>query len=547
MWSIVCGHVLDIDVNTIACAVGHVVAASHLLDDFAVLDDTGTQEVIASLVEGHGAAAFDCRTVNGRFCTIGCINNGSVTVRCYDFCRHAAFVASCYLVNSQIRIFYHWHIGVGDIIGLTILNGVEHIAVDALDVRSLAAGPVDNQRYRLFLLVHLNVPPVDATHLNLLVSQIAAPSAERFMLVAIVIIIVCVEIRSVVVLHIEVDLVTLGGSLDILAGNDRRMRYSSINEYAHLEGGVFVKGEGSALGDGVVASLRILAVGSINQCAAFARRIDVYINRTSECATFPVDNGVAVDKVFLCVALNLVIEFAGYTVASYFVVVLIRIALPYGGETFGNTFAHSIAKLEANLSFSTSNNPLDTVVARECCCRALTLVGDASCAAGLDESAQSLMPLWMHEVRIEHTWSARHCKNEGISLYNVPLNTMLIVLSIAPVVVTTVGRQILESVMVVKEGNGIAFEYWVIDKANIVKKAVVAIVECFAHVCLQWEVESSTLVSTFHVGLVNPVRDVLYRTPILAHAEGWAQGGIILCIMLLFEAHSIVVAVTYIA
>ena len=124
---------------------------------------------------------------------------------------------------------------------------------------------------------------------------------------------------------------------------------------------------------------------------------------------------------------------------------------------------------------------------------------------------------------------------------------MLIGLASAPVVVRAVGGQVFEGVVVVEEGYGIALEHGVADEARVVQDAVVAVVERLADVALQWEVEGSALVSTLHVGLVNPVGDVIFRAPVLTYAEGGSQGGVVLGKVLLLEAHSIVVAVAHIA
>ena len=153
----------------------------------------------------------------------------------------------------------------------------------------------------------------------------------------------------------------------------------------------------------------------------------------------------------------------------------------------------------------------------------------------------------MHEVRIEQARGTRHCQDEGVGLNDVPLHTVLIGLASAPVVVRAVGGQVFEGVVVVEEGYGIALEHGVADEARVVQDAVVAVVERLADVALQWEIEGSALVSTLHVGLVNPVGDVFFRAPVLTYAEGWSQGGVVLGKVPLLEAHSVVVAVAHIA
>ena len=87
------------------------------------------------------------------------------------------------------------------------MHGVEYIACDAIDVGSLAAVPVDNQVDWVFRFVHLNAPPFDAAHSNLLICQLTAPRAKWLNLVASVVGVVSVDVRSIVVLHIEVDFV----------------------------------------------------------------------------------------------------------------------------------------------------------------------------------------------------------------------------------------------------------------------------------------------------------------------------------------------------
>ena len=247
------------------------------------------------------------------------------------------------------------------------------------------------------------------------------------------------------------------------------------------------------------------------------------------------------------VVLNPVIKIACDAVACHLFAILVGSALPHCGEAIGYTSVGSVAQLVAYLTISAGNYPLDTVVAHKAGSRALTLVGDAGGAASLDEQAQNVVPLWVHEVRIEQAWGARHRQDEGVGLNDVPLHTVLIGLAVAPVVVRTVGWQVLEGVVVVEEGDGIALEHRVTDKTRVVQYAVVAVVECLTNIALQWEVEGSALVGAFHVGLMNPVRDIVLRSPVFTHAEGGSQGGVVLGKVPLLEAHSIVIAIAHIA
>ena len=101
MRSIVGGHVLHIDVHATdtACAVGYIVTASQLLDNLAVLDESGTQVVVAGLVERYGATTGDGWAADSRLGAVGSIDDSSTTVRRGNHSRYSALITASKLVD----------------------------------------------------------------------------------------------------------------------------------------------------------------------------------------------------------------------------------------------------------------------------------------------------------------------------------------------------------------------------------------------------------------------------------------------------------------
>ena len=149
------------------------------------------------------------------------------------------------------------------------------------------------------------------------------------------------------------------------------------------------------------------------------------------------------------------------------------------------------------------------------------------------------MPLGVHEMGIEQARRARHGQNEAVGLDNLVVDAMHVV------AVAGIGGQVLERVVVVDEGHGIALEAVVPDETVILQctEAVSAqVTERLPDLLLQGEVERSALEATLVIDTLDPLLDVARCAPELAHRESGPYHGVVVSEMLGLETTGVVIA-----
>ena len=341
-----------------------------------------------------------------------------------------------------------------------------------------------------------------------------------------------VQVGGIVGLDIDghrVGLVGLGVGESLYALHTGHIVFVDRND-THLELGGLGEGEVFAAGvnDAVLGGRGGLgSVGGVDQCDPVERGFHVDGDGAAKGASASAHDGITDNKSIFDVVLP--VKTAGDTVAAdgcveNFLIALRRVA------------AGGIAQLQAHVAVGSFHNPCDTVIAGLGARQDFAHVVHACRAACLDHVADVVVPIGVHEVRIEQARRAGHGQDEGVGLLDAAVGAVLIV------VVAAVGGQVLERVVVVNEGDGIAAHVMVADEAGIPEPAVMAVVEGLVDFAHQREVECRALVCSIHVGAGNPSRDVGLRAPVFAHAEGRAQNGVVLGIMNSLEAHGIVVA-----